>query len=70
MKSRKRRAKSNTVKSARSVLELSGIFHEYAVGKTTDWDAIRQETMRMVAEEIAGKSSATESEQDADDHHD
>jgi AbrB family looped-hinge helix DNA binding protein len=41
------------IKPIRSVLELSGIFHEYAKGKTTDWDTIREETMRIVAEEVA-----------------
>jgi len=37
----------------KSVSELSGILHEYAKGKTTDWDTIRKETMRIVAEQVA-----------------
>ena len=41
------------IKHVRSVSELSGIFREYAEGKTTDWDALRKQTMRVVAEEVA-----------------
>ena len=47
--------RDNTVviRPMKSIRELSGIFHEYAKGKTTDWDTIREETMRIVAEEVA-----------------
>ena len=41
------------IRPMKSISELSGIFQEYAKGKTTDWDAIREETMRIVAEEVA-----------------
>lgn len=41
------------IKPIKSVRELSGIFHECARGKTTDWNEIREETMRIVAEEVA-----------------
>ena len=41
------------IKRVKSISELSGIFHEYAEGKTTDWDAIREEAMRVVAKEVA-----------------
>lgn len=37
----------------RTIADVAGIFHEYAVGKPTDWDEIREETMRIVAEEVA-----------------
>lgn len=37
----------------KSILELSGILHEYAKGKTTDWETIRTETERIVAEQVA-----------------
>ena len=42
-----------TIRPLKSIEELSGIFHEYAKGRTTDWDEIRKETMHIVAEEIA-----------------
>lgn len=41
------------VRPVRSVRELSGVLREHAKGKTTDRDAIREETMRAVAEEAA-----------------
>ena len=37
----------------RSILELSGILHEYAKGMTTDWETIRTEAERIVAEQVA-----------------
>lgn len=36
----------------KSIMELSGILHEYAKGKSTDWDTIREETMKAVVQEI------------------
>lgn len=44
-----------TIKPMRSILEVAGIFSEYAQGKTTDWDTIRNETMNTVAQEIENK---------------
>ncbi len=41
-----------TIKPVKSILEVAGIFHEYAKGKTTDWDTILEETMKAVVEEI------------------
>ena len=40
----------------KSVTEVAGIFCEYAKGKTTDWDTIREETMKAVAEEVESES--------------
>ena len=59
---------SKEIRPMKSVMELSGALHRYAVGKTTDWDMIREETMRIVAEEIAGEMQETE--EDANQHHD
>jgi len=39
------------IKPIRSVMELSGIFHEAAKGKTTDWESIRAETYRAMADD-------------------
>jgi AbrB family looped-hinge helix DNA binding protein len=41
------------IRPMKSIGELSGIFRDYAKGKTTDWSVIREETMRIVAEEVA-----------------
>jgi len=46
----------------KSVLELSGILHEYAVGKSSDWETIRAETVRIVAEEIAAELQKSKGE--------
>ncbi len=43
------------VKPIKSVLELSGVFHEAAKGKPTDWETIRAETYRIMAEEYGRK---------------
>lgn len=39
----------------KSIMELSGILHEYAKGKSTDWNTIREETMKAVALEVNRK---------------
>jgi len=39
------------IKPIKSISELSGAFHEYAKGKPTDWETIRAETYRIMAEE-------------------
>jgi len=36
----------------KSIMDLAGIFHDAAKGKSTDWDTIRRETMEAVAREI------------------
>ena len=43
------------IKPIKSVLELSGILREYAKGKTTDWETIRAETYRAMAEDYEKK---------------
>lgn len=48
--------KEIVIKPVKSILEVAGIFREYAKGKTTDWDTIREETMRIVAEEIESET--------------
>ncbi|HEY3412528.1 MAG TPA: AbrB/MazE/SpoVT family DNA-binding domain-containing protein [Armatimonadota bacterium] len=40
-------------KPLRTIADVAGIFHDYAIGKTTDWETIREETMKAVAEEVA-----------------
>lgn len=39
----------------KSVMELSGILHERAKGKPTDWETIRRQTMDAVAQEVANE---------------
>lgn len=41
------------VRPLRSIRDLYGVFYEYSIGKSTDWETIRTETERMVAEEVA-----------------
>ena len=41
------------LRPVKSILELSGILHEYAKGKPTDWETIITETERIVAEQVA-----------------
>jgi antitoxin PrlF len=36
----------------KSIMDLAGIFHDAAEGKSTDWDVIRKQTMETVAQEI------------------
>ena len=36
----------------KSIMDLAGIFHDAAKGKSTDWETIRRETMEAVAREI------------------
>lgn len=40
------------IRPVRSISELSGILQEYAKGRTSDWNAIREEVTRAVAEEV------------------
>ena len=44
--------KEIVIRPIKSISELGGIFHEYARGKSTDWEEIRSETERIVAEEV------------------
>ena len=44
------------IKPMKSIMEVAGIFREYAKGKTTDWDTIREETMKAVARERMGET--------------
>jgi len=44
------------IKPVRSISEVAGIFREYAKGKTTNWDTIRNEAMKAVAEEIENET--------------
>ena len=41
------------IRPLRSISDVAGIFHEEAKGKPTDWETIRSETERLVAEEVA-----------------
>lgn len=44
------------VRPIKSITDVAGIFHEYAEGKTTDWDTIREQTMQAVAREVNKRS--------------
>ena len=41
------------LKPVRDIMDLAGIFAEYAQGRSNDWDEIREYTERAVAEEVA-----------------
>lgn len=43
------------VRPVKSISELGGIFSEYAKGKTTDWEIIRAETEKAIAEEVVNE---------------
>lgn len=43
------------IRPRKSIRDLEGILHRYAEGKSSDWDAIREETMRRVAEQVANE---------------
>ncbi len=40
------------IRPIKSIADVAGIFREQAEGKPTDWETIREETMRIVAQEI------------------
>ena len=44
--------KEIVIKPVKSILELGGILREYAKGKSTDWDTIREQAMEITAREI------------------
>ena len=44
-----------TIRPLKSIRELRGIFRAYAEGKSSDWDTIREETMKRVAREVASE---------------
>lgn len=46
------RDKEVVIRPMRSILDVAGIFHEAAKGKSTDWQVIREEAMQAVAEEV------------------
>ncbi|MCX6377469.1 MAG: AbrB/MazE/SpoVT family DNA-binding domain-containing protein [Armatimonadetes bacterium] len=50
------REKEIVIRPVKSISEVAGIFREYAKGKTTDWDTIREETMRAVAREVEAET--------------
>jgi AbrB family looped-hinge helix DNA binding protein len=39
----------------RSVRDVRGIFHEAALKHPADWETVREETLRMVAEQVAAE---------------
>jgi AbrB family looped-hinge helix DNA binding protein len=43
------------LRPVKSVMELSGVLHERAKGKPTDWETIRQQTTDAVAQEVANE---------------
>lgn len=44
------------IKPVKSISEVAGIFHEYANGKTTDWDTQRAIAMEAVAREVMSET--------------
>lgn len=40
------------IRPIKSIADVAGILYEYAEGKSTDWDTIREETQRIVALEV------------------
>jgi len=49
------RDKELAVRPVKSISEVYGALSEYAKGKSTDWETIRAETMRAVAEEVVNE---------------
>jgi AbrB family looped-hinge helix DNA binding protein len=47
--------KEAVLRPMKSISELYGVFHDAAEGKTTDWDEIREEAYRIMAEEYGKK---------------
>jgi len=43
------------IRPAKSIRDVAGIFAEAAKGKTTDWETIRDEMEKAVAEEVANE---------------
>ena len=43
------------VRPVKTVRELYGALHEYAEGKTDDWETVRRLTEQAVAEEVANE---------------
>lgn len=43
------------IRPRRSIMELAGVFQAYAKGKPTDWEQVRTEVERAVAEEVASE---------------
>ena len=45
------------IKPMKSIMEVAGIFREYAKGKPTDWDTILEQTMKEVAKEVMDETA-------------
>ncbi len=45
-----------TIRPIKSVLDVAGVLHDAAEGKTTDCDTIREETMREAACQVEAES--------------
>ena len=43
------------LKPVKSVMDVYGIFHEASLGKTDDWETVRQKTMGAIAEEVVNE---------------
>jgi AbrB family looped-hinge helix DNA binding protein len=41
------------IRPAKTIRDVAGIFAQYAKGKTTDWNEIREQVEQAVAEEVA-----------------
>ena len=40
------------IRRAKTIRDMAGIFHEYAKGKTDDWETVRRLTEEAVAREV------------------
>ena len=49
------REKELAIRPVKSISEVYGALSEYAKGKSADWETIRDETMRAVAEEVVNE---------------
>ena len=44
------------IRPIKSVADVAGILRDYAEGKTTDWDTIREQTMLAVARQVEAET--------------
>jgi hypothetical protein len=49
------RGEEIVIRRLRSVRELKGIFRAYAKGKFSNWDTVREGTIRRVVREVASE---------------
>ena len=45
--------KEIVLRPLRTIADVAGIFHQYTIGKSTDWETIRETAMEIMAAEVA-----------------